>query len=87
MSRGPSLISLTREKSNFGDINDMQLINPIENKQENDNNEKEKGNDNLKLNQINQDININIIGGKNKNKVDEKEKMNINNEKIARKCW
>ena len=36
ISGGPSLISLTKEKSNFGDYNDIQLINPIENKDDND---------------------------------------------------
>ena len=62
ISGGPSLISLTKEKSNFGDINDIQLLNPIEN------NSKEKVKNNLNINQMNNDININIIGGKNKYK-------------------
>ena len=60
ISSGPSLISLTREKSNFGDINDIQLLNP----QKDDNSEVNNKNEN----QINKDIiNINIINGKMKN--------------------
>ena len=83
MSGGPSLISLTKEKSNFGDINDIQLINSVENQKENDNQEeeKEKENDNQQINQIDKDININIIGGNNKNKIGENEKDKINKNK------
>ena len=36
------MISLTKEKSNFGDYNDIQLINPIENKDDNDSKGKEE---------------------------------------------
>ena len=69
-SGGPSLISLTKEKSNFGDFNDIQLITPIENREENDKkeNDKDKEKRNNYENKINQDININIIGSNNKNK-------------------
>ena len=92
-SSGPSLISLTKEKSNFGDINDMQLLNPIENPKENDNNEKEKEKKNFQVNQIDKDININIIGEKNKKnqyneinkKEQEKTKIINNNDKTLSK--
>ena len=92
-SSGPSVISLTKEKSNFGDINDIQLLNPIENPKENDNNEKEKGKKNFQVNQIDKDININIIGEKNKknqsNEINKKEqgktKIINNNDKTLSK--
>ena len=92
-SSGPSVISLTKEKSNFGDINDIQLLNPIENPKENDNNEKEKGKKNFQVNQIDKDININIIGENNKKnqsneinkKEQEKTKIINNNDKTLSK--
>ena len=89
MSSGPSKISLTKEKSNFGDLNDIQLLDQTENQQienepeEIDNNYKK----NLNQNQINKDIiNINIIGTKNQIKEDKKEKTNnkINDNKNSK---
>ena len=63
ISSGPSLISLKKEKSNFGDENDIQLINQTENKQQKEDTNKDSSK--KQLNQINKDIiNINIIGGK-----------------------
>ena len=89
MSSGPSKISLTKEKSNFGDLNDIQLLDQTENQQmenepeEIDNNYKK----NLNQNQINKDIiNINIIGTKNQIKEDKQEKTNnkINDNKNSK---
>ena len=91
ISSGPSLISLTKEKSNFGDVNDIQLLNQSEkNEQEDTNKESNK----KQLNTINRDIiNINIIGGKiksqemNDNKQENSNELNKeeNKEKINNK--
>ena len=47
-SSGPSLISLTKEKSNFADINDIQLLNTSNNDKNNNNNN--NNNNNIKTN-------------------------------------
>ena len=79
ISSGPSLISLTKEKSNFGDDNDIQLLNQTENIQQENTNNKNNSNKKIQLNQINKDININIIGGKNKSqKQNNNEQINSN---------
>ena len=75
LSSGPSLISLTREKSNFGDINDIQLLNAYnEGKDENNtlNNKAKKK--------------INLIEKDSKDKTNKQKKMlkdnEINNEVV-----
>ena len=71
ISSGPSLISLTKEKSNFGDINDIQLLNP----QKDDNSVANNKNEN----QINKDI-INIKNQEENNEqYNSKIKTNLNN--------
>ena len=60
ISSGPSLISLKKEKSNFGDVNDIQLLNQSEKNEQEDIN---KDSNKKQINTINRDI-INIIGGK-----------------------
>ena len=47
-SSGPSLISLTKEKSNFADINDIQLLNTSNNDKNSNNNN--NNNNNIKTN-------------------------------------
>ena len=91
ISSGPSLISLTKEKSNFGDVNDIQLLNQSEKNEQEDTN---KDTNKKQINTINSDIiNINIIGGKiksleqNDNNQDNSNELNKeeNKEKVNNK--
>ena len=84
LSSGPSLISLTKEKSNFGDINDIQLLNTSNNdKNNNDNNDIKSNSPKIETKKkeniftINKEIDKMI--GKTETET-EKDKIPINNE-------
>ncbi len=79
LSSGPSDISLIKEKSNFGDINDMQLLNGY-NEGKVENSDLENKEDNQKMISIERNNNYNINNEKkikNGNKINN-EVVNIN---------
>ena len=79
LSSGPSLISLTKEKSNFGDINDIQLLNSSNNGK-NENNNLDSNEENQKIYELEKENNNRInneIKNKNMNKINN-DVININ---------
>ena len=97
LSSGPSIISLTKEKSNFGDINDMQLLMATSNAINQSNNlktdnkninsiEKEstdKLNNKKYTNEIkNEVINFNIISEPNNKEIENSSEKKENNKEV-----
>jgi len=79
LSSGPSLISLTKEKSNFGDINDIQLLNSSNNGK-NENNNIDSNEENQKIYELEKENNNRVnneIKNKNMNKINN-DVININ---------
>ena len=79
LSSGPSVISLTKEKSNFGELNDIQLLNTSNN--ERNDNQNLDFNSSIPKNMIKEKENINKINkeikSKNENQIN-KDVVNIN---------